>query len=117
MKKTHGFHFLESGDVFLGLPRGEGVEGDGLDVGDDGLDGIGHEGAEDELAELGVVVALVEEDGLLSEHPLLAGGECGLEEVGIGDEDLLRRLRAGDHHAGAAQYVALEYRPVPAQFQ
>lgn len=61
-----------------------------------------------------MVFALVEEDGLLPKHPLLAGGECGLEEMGFRDEDQPGCLGARDHHARAPQHVRLEYRAVPA---
>ena len=109
---TYCFHFLESGDE-VSIQWAEGVDGDGLDVGDDVLDGLGGEGSEHELPELGVVVACVEEDGLLSQHPLFASRECGLEEMSIRHQHLPRRLRARDHHAGVAQYVALEYGAIP----
>lgn len=98
------------------FPGLEGIDGDGLDAGDSALDGLGHEGSEDELPQLGVVVPLVEEDGLLAQHPLFARRECGLEQVRLRHQHELGRLRARYHHAGTPQYVSLEYRAIPALF-
>lgn len=114
MWSAYCFHFLEGGD-HPPLPRVEGVDSDGLDLGDDGLDGLRGEGPEHELPELGVVGALVEEYGLLPQHPLFACRECGLEEMSSRNKNLLCCFWACDHHAGASQYVSLEYGTVPAK--
>lgn len=76
------------------VPGVEGAEGDGLDAGDFRFDGFGEEGLEDELPELGVVRALVEEDGLSTQHPLFAGGEGGFEEMSSSEEHEFGRLWA-----------------------
>lgn len=76
------------------VPGLEGAEGDGLDAGDFGFNGFGEEGLEDELPELGVVGALVEEDGLAAQHPLFAGGKGGFEEGGSSEEHEFGRLWA-----------------------
>lgn len=96
------------------IPGAEGLDGGGFHASHLVPDGFGGEGAEDEAAEEGVVGALLEEDGLVPDHPLLAGGEGGLEELGLRGQDELGPLGAGNHHAGASQHVRLEYRPVPA---
>lgn len=97
----------------MALTRSKRVFGDGFDVGDDVLDGFRHEGAKDELPQLGVVVALVKEDGLFAQHPLFAGGECGLEEMGSREEHEFRGLRARDHDTRAPQDVRLEDGAIP----
>jgi hypothetical protein len=95
------------------VPGLERAQRDGLDGRHGAADGLGGESPGDEAAEVGVVVALLEEDGLRPQHALLARREGGLEEVGLRDEHEARRLRAGHHHAGAAQDVRLEDLPVP----
>lgn len=76
------------------VPGVEGAEGNGLDARDFGFDGFGDESLEDELPELGVVGALVEEDGLSTQHPLLAGRKGGFKEVGSSEEHEFGRLWA-----------------------
>ena len=63
-----------------------------------------------------MVGALVEEDGSFSDHPLFAGRKCGLEEMGVGNEDGLGCLRAGHHDAVAAQHLRFENGSVPLDF-
>lgn len=91
--RIYRFHFLVGVDS-ASVPGVEGAEGDGLDAGDFGFDGFGKEGLENELPELGVVGALVKEDGLATQHPLLAGGEGGFEEVSSSAEHEFGRLWA-----------------------
>ena len=49
-----------------------------------------------------MVGALLEEDGLTAQEPLLAGGEGGLEEVGVRGQDKVGSLGARYHHARAS---------------
>ncbi|GER30319.1 tetR family transcriptional regulator [Striga asiatica] len=65
------------------LPRLQGAKGNGLDVRDHGFDGLGHESAQNELSELGVIIPLMEKYRLFAEHSLFASRECGLEEMGF----------------------------------
>lgn len=71
----------------LGLHGVQGAESYGVDEGDDGLDGVGHERSEHEAAEVGVVVALMEEDGFFSDHSFFAGWECGLEQMSFRNQN------------------------------
>jgi hypothetical protein len=67
-----------------------------------------HECSENKLPQLGVVVSLVKEDGLLAKHPFLAGWESWLEKVSFGKKDEFGSFGAGDHDARASQDVGLE---------
>nr|GMD98381.1 hypothetical protein Iba_chr15dCG2200 [Ipomoea batatas] len=91
----------------------EGVGGDGFDGGDEVFDGFRHECSEDKLPEFGMVVSLVEEDGLFPQHSLFARRKSWLEEMSLGHQNHLRRRRAGDHHTPTPQNVGLEYRTIP----
>ena len=85
-------HFLESidGPAFPGL---QSLGGDGLDVGDDAFNGSGHEGSENKLPQLGMVVTLVKENCLFPQHPLFASRECRLEEMSLCDQHQLCSFR------------------------
>lgn len=78
---THRFHFLEGVDqaAFPGLKR---VFGYGFNVRDYAPDGFRHEGTEDKLPQFGMVISLVEKDGLFPQHPLFACWEGWLEQMG-----------------------------------
>lgn len=85
-------HFLESIDrpAFPGL---QGLGGDGVDVRDDVFDGSWHEGSENKLPQLGMVVTLVKENCLFPQHPLFASRKCRLKERSLCDQHQLCSFR------------------------
>jgi hypothetical protein len=102
-----------AGDV--AVPRAQRVGGGGLDVRDEGAERVGGERALHEAAQAEVVAALVEEERLGPDEPLLAGRVRRLEQVRLRHQHEVSRVGAPQHHARAAQQVRLEDVAVPAQ--
>ena len=85
---------------------------DWFDIWNHVSDRLRHEGTKNELPEFSVILTLVEEDGLLSEHPLFARRKSWFEQMRFRNQDELGSFRARDHHTWASQYMSLEHRSV-----
>ena len=65
-------------------PRFQGGNGELFNGRHDMSDRVWEERCQDKFPELGMIGAIMEEKGMVTNDPLLARWECGLEKIGLG---------------------------------
>ena len=77
------------------------------------LDGVRGKRVDNKPSNLGMVLALVEEEGGGADHLLLALRVGRLEQISARHQHESCCFRPTKHHARAPQYVCFEYLPIP----